>query len=233
MKFIVAGLGNFGSALALKLAQENHEVIGIDCNEELVNELQDELTHTIRMDSTNETAILQLPLDETDVVIVAIGEDLGASMTATALFKKHCVDVKIIARAISQVHRTILEAMDVDEIVTPEAEFANQFANRLMISGTVKSFLLDDTYEVAEFAVPPSFIGKSVDEVGLIEKWQVSLITVLSEEVSKNVLGKETRAHKVQGVVNGQTVFKQSDQLVLFGLIKSLRKMMNSMEHEN
>ncbi len=229
MKFIVVGLGNFGSALSLRLVEEGHEVIGIDTNHAHVNMLQDRLTHTLAVDTTNEMAIISLPISDTDYVVIGIGEDVGSSITTTALFKKHCVKAQIIGRAISPIHQTILEAMGIDIIINPEAEFAHQFANRLTVLGTIKSFALDDKHEIAEFKVPDTFIGKSVQEVDIVSKWKVSLITILSQTVKKNIIGNEIKEHKVSGVISGATVFKSMDTLVLFGAIKDLRAMMEEL----
>ncbi|WP_421873292.1 potassium channel family protein [Marinoscillum sp.] len=229
MKCIVVGLGNFGSALSLKLMEEGHEVIGVDTNETYVNQLQDKLTHTLVMDTTNELAIAELPLEDTDVVIVGIGENVGASVTSTALFKKYGKNVRIIGRAISKVHETILEAMGVTEVVNPESDFAHQFANRLVVSGSVKSFVLDENYEISEVKVPESFIGKTVNEVSIVDKYKVSLVTILCQHKSKNILGKEMEGHQVSGVVNGSTVFKENDRLVLFGSVKALKNMMSEL----
>lgn len=226
MKFIIVGLGNFGSALALKLIEDGHEVIGVDTNPNNVMLVQDKLTHTLTFDSTNELAIADLPLSDTDFVIISIGEDVGASITTTALFKKYGKNTRIIGRAISSVHRTILEAMGVNEIINPESEFAHQFANRLTITGTIKSLILDENYEIAEFQVPESFVGKTVQEMDMINRWRVSLVTVLTQKKTRNILGKEITKHQVSGVVTGTTVFRQADTLVLFGTTSDLRKMM-------
>lgn len=226
MKFIIVGLGNFGSALALKLVEDGHEVIGVDTNPNNVMLVQDKLTHTLTFDSTNELAIADLPLSDTDFVIISIGEDVGASITTTALFKKYGKNTRIIGRAISSVHRTILEAMGVNEIINPESEFAHQFANRLTITGTIKSLILDENYEIAEFQVPESFIGKTVQETDMINRWHVSLVTILAQKKTRNILGKEITKHQVSGVVTGTTVFRSADTLVLFGTTSDLRKMM-------
>ena len=229
MKCIVIGLGNFGAALSLRLMEEGHEVIGIDTNQTYVNQLQEKLTHTLVMDSTNELALTELPLSDSDVIVVGIGEDVGASITTTALLKKHCVKTRIIGRAISHVHQTILEAMGVTEVINPEADFAHQFANRLMVSGSVKSFVLDDTYEISEVRVPEAFVGKSINELNIINTYKVSLVTVLGQSISKNILGKEVENYQVTGVVHGGTVFKENDRMVLFGSLKAIKKMMNDL----
>ena len=77
MKFIVIGLGYFGSTLAISLTEQGHEVIGIDNKFERVDELKNQIGNVMEMDTTNENAVKTLPLNDTDAVIVAIGEDVG------------------------------------------------------------------------------------------------------------------------------------------------------------
>lgn len=231
MKIIIIGLGNFGSALAIRLIQDGHDVIGVDSNEVLVNSISEKLTHTLIFDSTNENAIRSLPLTDTDVIIVAIGEDVGASVTTTALLKKYGGDTRIIARAISSVHQTIIEAMGINEIINPEFEYANEFAHRITILGSIKTLLLDEDYEIAEFKVPSSFVGKKVRDLDLINTWHVSLVTIMTQLKTTNILGFETSYRKVKGVVTGLTELNENDTLVLFGPIKYLKSMMDALKN--
>ncbi len=225
MKFIVVGLGNFGSALAMKLAEGGHDVIGVDHNESNINSHKDKLTHTLKMDSTSELAVNDLPLDDTEAVIIAIGQDANASITTAALFKKRVPTCRIVARATSEIHRTIFEAMGIEETVNPETEYAEQFAHRLTITGEIKSYFLDEKYEIAEFKVPPLFIEKKVSEVELVSKWNLSLVTIIRHVSKKNLIGKEVSHPVVIGPVSGDTEFQENDSLILFGLIKDLEKM--------
>jgi trk system potassium uptake protein len=228
MKYIIVGLGNFGSSLALKLVEGGHEVIGVDNNESYINLYKDKLTHSLKMDSTSELAVGQLPLTDADAVIICIGEDSGAAITAAALFKKYAPKCRIVARYTSEIQRTIFEAMGITEIVNPEAEFADNFANRLTISGNINTYLLDGKYEIAEFTVPESYVGKSVQKVDIVTQWEVSLITIIRHSKRKNFLGREVYENKVLGVISGSTLFEESDTLLLFGKIKDLENMMNS-----
>lgn len=228
MKFIIVGLGNFGSTLGLRLVEDGHEVIGIDMNESLVNQLQDKLTHTVVLDTTNELGVNSLPLTDTDIIVISIGEDVGASVTTTALFKKACTTTRIISRAISDVHQNILEAMGIEEIIHPEAEFADQLANRLIIQGTVKSISLDSNYEIAEVELPEIFIGKTVAEANFVKEWGISLVTILKKRYRRNFLGRKVPYNEVSGVVFGNTVLEQGDLLVVFGKKKSLANMMKN-----
>ena len=113
MKFIIVGLGNFGSSLAIQLTQMGHEIIGVDHNMDKVQNFKDSISHTICMNTTDITAVRNLPIRETDVVIVAIGEDEGANILTTALMKQLKAR-RLISRAVSSLHKTVLEAMQVD-----------------------------------------------------------------------------------------------------------------------
>ena len=78
MKYIIVGIGNFGGYLAKRLTNLGHEVIGVDSNESRIELIKDNITHSIVMDATDQAAVKNLPLKDTDVVIIAIGEDIGA-----------------------------------------------------------------------------------------------------------------------------------------------------------
>ncbi|MEM4250192.1 MAG: TrkA family potassium uptake protein, partial [Candidatus Nitrosotenuis sp.] len=125
MKFIVIGLGNFGSSLASRLTSMGHEVIGVDSDMRKVESSKDKITHVIKLDSTDTTAINTLPLREIDVAIIAIGEDFGASIMTTALLKQNNVK-RLISRALSPLHEKVLEAIGVSEIIHPEQESADR-----------------------------------------------------------------------------------------------------------
>ena len=107
MKFIVIGLGNYGSALATGLTAMGQEVIGIDGNREKTEMFKDVISQTICLDSTNENALATLPLKECDYAIVTIGEDFGASIMTTALLKKAGVN-NLVSRAINPLHQKLI-----------------------------------------------------------------------------------------------------------------------------
>mgnify|MGYP003379460160 CR=1 FL=1 len=109
-------LGSFGSSLAQKLTELGNEVIGIDTNMKKVDALKDKISHTICIDATDQFTISGLPLKDTDVVIVAIGEDQGANVMVTAIFKNLQVK-RLISRAINPLHENVLQAIGVHEIV--------------------------------------------------------------------------------------------------------------------
>mgnify|MGYP001323146917 CR=1 FL=1 len=223
MKFIVIGLGNLGASLGMALVEEGHEVIGVDNSLELANALQDDLTHTICMDTTNENAMRQLPVADADHVIVTIGEDIGASIMTIALLKK--LNARhIIGRAISALHQTVLEVMRVDEIIHPEADYAHRLANRFTIKGALDAYNIGDLYEIVEIAVPAKMAGKTILEAAFRQHYQVNVVTILRQMTTSPLIGQEKITRESLGVISPDTVMRADDVLVLFGKITNIEQ---------
>ena len=216
MKIIVVGLGNFGGSLSLYLMEKGAEVIGVDVRMNKVEALKDKLTYTICLDTTDEIALKQLPLKDTDIVVISIGEDIGASVTTTALIKKN-TNAKIIGRAISPVHETIIQAMGIAHIIQPEASFAKELASSICLKGTIKTMLLDQQFEIAEVNLPDSFDGKSILETDLRKKYNINVITILRSDMLLGVQEHLKNSKSVLGVISPETVLRKDDVLVLFG----------------
>lgn len=128
--FMIIGLGIFGSELAIDLLKKGHQVIGVDSAEDRVNLLKDILEKSFIIDSTDLKGMSTLPLKETDWVIVAIGENEGASLMTVGILKSLGLN-KIICRSLSVTHEYILAAMNIHDIVHPEKEAAQQLSHRL------------------------------------------------------------------------------------------------------
>lgn len=116
MKYIVIGLGNYGGVLAEELSMLGNEIIGVDCNSHQVELLKDKIAASFIMDATDEESLSALPFNEVDIVIVAIGENFGASVRVVAMLKKLGAK-RIMARAVDDVHKMILEALDRKSVV--------------------------------------------------------------------------------------------------------------------
>lgn len=222
MKFIIIGLGSFGASLAQKLTALGNEVIGIDINMSKVDAYKEKISHTICMDATDEFTVSGLPLKETDVVLVAIGENQGANIMATALLKNLKVK-RLISRAINPLHEKVLQAIGVHEIVHPEEETAERWTKKLSLSNVVDSFELNDNYSIIEAKVPVDFIGKTIMEVGFRKDFNILVLTILREVEVKSILGKTRTETQVLGVAAANDILESDDVLVLFGSKKDLQ----------
>lgn len=226
MKYIIFGLGNFGSSLGQKLTEQGNEVIGVDNNMDKVDSLKESISHTVCMDSTDQFTVSGLPLQDTDVVIVAIGEDQGANVMTTAVLKNLKVK-RLISRAITPLHETVLEAIGVDEIVHPEEETAERWAKKLCLKGVVESFELSSQYSIVEVNVPKKYAGQTLQEVGFRRRHNLVVLTTIKREEKRNLLGINRSVNTVQGVASPKTVLEENDIMVIYGDNKDLKGLLN------
>lgn len=222
MKYIIVGIGNFGGYLAKRLTNLGHEVIGIDTSESKIEMIKNSITHSIVMDATDQAAVKNLPLKDTDVVIIAIGEDIGASIMSTAIFKQ-LKSKRIIARAINDLHETVIQAIGVDEIIHPEEETADRLSKRLEMKGVLDSLEISDEYNIVEVKVPSRYVGMTVAKADIRKEYYLNILTIIKIEQKKNLLGINTPHKNVIGVVTPEYKFENEDVLLLFGKIKNIQ----------
>lgn len=222
MKFIVVGLGNFGASLAEKLTEQGNEVIGIDSKMSKVTALKDTVSHTICLDATDKVTVADLPLQNTDMVIVCIGEDRGVSVIVTAIFKNLGVK-KLISRSTDSIHENILKALGVNNIVKPEEESADRWAKRLCLKGVIDSFDLNPYHSVVEVKAPSIFVGKTIQEIGFRENFNVLILTIIKPSNKNSFFGKGKWEH-ITGIPEPKTVIEVEDILVLYGNSNDLQK---------
>jgi len=223
MKYIIVGLGSFGASLSEKLTEQGNEVIGIDTNMNRVDNYKERISHTICMDATDEFTVSGLPLEDTDMVIVAIGEDKGASVMATALFKNFQVK-RLISRSIDELHEKVLHAIGVDEIVHPEEESAERWAKKLCLKGVVDSFELNNDYSIVEVKVPAKLHGKTIRESNIREGYNLLVLTTIANTEERTVVGKTRNVTKVKGVANPDSMLNNDDIIVVYGSNKDIKK---------
>lgn len=224
MKYIVVGLGNFGSTLAVRLTQLGHEVFGVDSRFEVVEQFKDRITHVICLDSSKAKSFSSLPIKDVDIAVIAIGEDVGASIITTALMKQH--DAKqIIGRSINPVHRTVLESIGIETIFNPEEIAAEMFAKQLEMQGVVESFDLSDDCSIIEIEVPERYLGRYVGSIDFQMKYDLNLIAIKRFVERKNFLGMTSQKATVDMHVKEDHMLTNKDILVMMGEIKNFENM--------
>lgn len=226
MQFIIFGLGNFGLSLALKLTKIGHEVIGVDKSLDKIELVRDRITHAVSLDSTNMQAVSTLPIRNADAVIIAIGENEGASIMTTALIKQ-LKPKRIISRSISTLQETVLESMGITEIVHPEEDSAERLALRLDMKGVVESFSISDQYSIVEVKTPLRYIGKTLLDANLRSRYGLNVLTIMRTEEKTNLLGISRKKQSVIGVLQPDTKLLQDDILVIFGNKEAIQKFMD------
>lgn len=188
MRYLIIGLGIYGSNLAIDLANMGHEVIGADINPALVENIKDNISTAYIIDSTDETSLSVLPLRNVDLVIVAIGENFGASIRTVAVLKKLQVP-HIFARAIDSLHESILRSFDIDRILTPEQRAAKDLMYEMELGSHVASLRVDEDHYVLKFDAPVGLQGEPYASDDLQKKYDLSLIAAARPRESRNILG--------------------------------------------
>lgn len=227
MKFIIIGLGHFGVALAEKLTRRGNEVIGVDQDMDKVEMLKERISHTICMDATDRNAVSGLPLKDTDAVIVAIGKDKGANIMITALLKNLGAK-KLVIRIIDPLHRNVLEAIGVDEMVNSEQETAERWAKKLCLKGVVDSFELSDEFTIVEVQVPDSYHGKTIEEINIRSQYNLLILTIIEFVEVNSVLGKSRLERKVKGVASAGWKLNSKDVIVVYGSNRDIRNFLKA-----
>jgi len=227
MKFIVIGLGNFGSSLAEKLTEAGNEVIGVDSNFQRVELFKEKITYTICMDATNPESVKTLPLKDTDLVIIAIGEDKGSNIMASAVMKNLRVK-RLISRALDATHENVLSAMGITEIANPELETAEKWAKKLSLTSLLDSYELTSDFSIVEVKVPDSFSGKTLDEIGFRRNYNLVVLTTIREERKESFIGINKTVKQVQGVSSPDTVLQKGEIMVIYGHNSDIKNLLRS-----
>jgi len=227
MKYIIVGLGNFGSSLGMALTRQGHEVIAIDSRIEKIEAYKEVISHTICMDATDESTVSGLPIIDTDIVIVAIGEDQGANVMATALFKTLKAK-RLISRSINPLHEKVLQAIGVDDLIHPEKEAANRWAKRLSLRYFIDSFELSDHFSMVEISIPKALIGQTVGDLQLEQKFNIRLLSTLRYEYYEDSFGRTQSKPSIKGLATPEQVLQDKDVLVIYGANKHINEFLRS-----
>jgi len=176
-KFAVIGLGRFGMRLATLLSRSGAEVVAIDRRKDLIDELRDNVTLAVCLDSTNEEALRAQGIDKVDVAVVGIGTDFEASALTTVILRQLGVR-RIISRATSTTRGQILGRIGATDIVNPERESAERWRNRLLLPSIMERIELTEGYSLAQVAAHKDFYGKTLEALAVRKKYQVNIVAI-------------------------------------------------------
>lgn len=219
MRILIIGLGIYGSNLATDLTALGHEVIGADRNASLVENIKEFISTAYILDSTDETALGVLPLNNVDMVVVAIGENFGASIKTVALLKKLQVK-RIFARAIDPLHESILQGIGVERILTPEQRAAFDLVNEMALGPTVDALRIDSQTYILKFPAPQFMTGVAYASLNLQSKYGLQLIAVTRPQKSRNVIGMSHDQQVMLNIDTPDAVVTPGDIWTCFGPLK-------------
>lgn len=205
----VIGLGAFGSTVALELARLGYDVLGIDLNSARTAAIADHIAQAVIADARDERVLRDLGVHESDVVVVAIGEDLEANILA-ALLAKNMPKPKVWAKAYNNNHHRILEKLGVDHIVHPEHEMGLRVARMLIYPDVMDYIDMGDDQFVSEIRASERLVGKTLDALHL-EEHDVRCLLIKHEGLAMSPPPEHYH-------------LELGDQIVLFGTLGRLRK---------
>ena len=179
--YIVVGLGRFGGSLARQLCMLGAEVLAMDVRSDLVQQTANDVTHAVVGDAQDLEVLRALGAKDFDCAIVAIGDDLAASVLATMNLKELGVPY-IICKAHDKTHRRVLEKLGVDRVVIPEQEYAERLARSLNSHNVLDYIELSEDYGILEVPAPKNWVGKTLKDLNIRAKLGVNIIAVESGE---------------------------------------------------
>lgn len=176
-QFVIIGLGRFGSSLGRELVELGYEVLGIDKDEEAVEEMSDVLTHAVVADSTDEDVLRSLGVRNFDCAVVAIGNDIQANIMTSILIKDLGVK-QVVVKALGELHGRVLEKIGVDRIIYPERDMGVRVAHQLVSPNLLDYIELSKEYTIAELAVPKEMSGKTLKELNPRARYGCSIVAI-------------------------------------------------------
>jgi len=179
--FVVIGLGRFGSALARQLCQLGAEVLAMDIHADLVQQVSGDVTHAVVGDARDKEVLRALGVREMDCAIIAIGEDLAASVLTVMNLQELGVPY-VVCKAHDETHRRVLEKLGVNRVVIPEQEHAQRLGRSLFSHNVLDYIELSPDYGILEVPAPKTWVGKTLKELNVRAKMGVNIIAVESGE---------------------------------------------------
>ena len=174
-------------SVAETLAESDCDVLAIDAREENIQEIADKVTYAVRADVREPEVLRALGVQNVDVAVIAVAENMEASIMATMQAKELGVPY-VLAKAMNALHGKILEKIGADRVIYPEQSMGLRVARNLMSGGFLDVFELSTEFSMAEFPVPTEWVGKSLQELQLRESHDINIIAIkVGDDVEINL----------------------------------------------
>ncbi|MCF4115015.1 MULTISPECIES: potassium channel family protein [Dethiosulfovibrio] len=201
--YFVVGLGRFGLSLCERLVALGQRVVAVDMDPDKVAEVADTVDYAAELDASDEEALIKVGAKEADVAVVAIGENVEASILTTAILKGLGID-RLVSRAQTALHARVLARVGADRVIFPEKDMgvrlAEQFVNPWLSNF---SQIPGNGYIVGELKPLPSMVGKSLVDLNFRSSYGASVL-LLERDDAKMMPGPDS-------------VIREGDKLMLVG----------------
>ncbi len=186
-QFLVLGLGHFGMNLAVTLQKLGANVIAVDQDMTQVEAISEQVSYAMRANIADEAMLKSLEIENMDGVIIATSGNMEDNIMATLLVKDMGVPY-VLAKAQNANHANVLEKVGADEVIRPEFEMGKQVAQHLMSSQFSDWISLSPEYSIVERSIPKSWVGKSLQEINVRNKYDVNVVAIrMNESVEVNM----------------------------------------------
>jgi len=179
--YVVIGLGLFGQALARQLWKLGAEVLAMDVRSDLVQQVANDVTHAVVGDAKDKEVLRALGVRDLDCAIIAIGDDLAASVLIAMNLQELGVPY-IVSKAHDETHRRVLEKLGVHRVVIPEQENAQRLGRSLHSHNVLEYIELSEDYGILEVPAPKSWVGKTLKGLNVRAKHSVNIIAIENEK---------------------------------------------------
>lgn len=215
-RYAVIGLGRFGMTVATILAEYGMEVLAIDRKQDLIDEVSAKVANAVCMDSTDETALRTLNLNEMDAVIIGIGSDIQECILTAAILKKIGVSM-IYSKVEDRLHGRIMELIGVQHVLLPEEIVGNQLAKKLISTNILEYINLSSGHTIVELIAPPEFVGKTLQELSLPLNKGINVIAIKYKYLSVTEDGQNVIENRLNDMPGANDVINEGDVLILLG----------------
>ena len=209
-QFLVAGLGLFGTSVAVTLQGLGYEVYALDNDESLVQDLSSQLTYVVSGDASDRKTLQALPLEDIDVAVVAIG-NVERNMMTTMLLKELGIK-QVVSKAINNLHGAMLSKIGADKVVYAERDMGERLAHNLISAGVMDYIELSSEISVMSLTIPTEFIGKNLIEADLRRRYDVNVVAIKRE------------GHTLVNP-KAQEVFQPEDEIIVLGTHEGVKRM--------
>lgn len=209
-QYAVIGLGRFGSSVAKTLYELNLDVMAIDMDEERIQENMNNVTHAVSADSTDEVALKSLGIRNFDVVVVAIGENIQASILTSLILKELGVET-IVVKAQSTLHAKVLYKIGVTKVIFPERDMGVRLAHNLITPNILDYIELSDEYSIVEIMSSEKMADQSLIDLNIRARYGCNVMAIKNENY-------------INVAPNPDDNIKKGDIMVVIGHNKDLRR---------
>ncbi len=176
-EFAVIGLGRFGGSICRELVAQGMEVLAIDHKEDRVNEFASIASHAVIGDTTDESVLKSLGIRNFDHVIVAIGDDIQASILTTLMLKE--LGVKhITVKAQNDYHEKVLIKIGADQVVHPERDMGKRIAHKIVSNNILDYIDLSDDHSIVEIVASARLNGKTLIDLDIRAKYGINIVGI-------------------------------------------------------